>query len=737
MQFSFFRFTSILLLFSFLAHSAYSQQIEPGHVMTLDEEDHAEFCILHPTNVSTNYKYVPDNFRKKGIPNASKSTTFNIDFKDDCEGEVWPEDAKTAFEYAVSVWESYINSSIPIRIEANWAALGENVLGSAGPTSLIADLNDEDTLPTTWYPIAQASAIDETDFATQFGYDYDIVVNMSCEFTNWYFGTDANPPANSYDIVTVLLHEIGHGLGFTGSMSGNATAQIADWGLGQQDYPLIFDQFTLEGSFRQLIDENIFPRGSGELYDALVGRDGGVFFSGTDSEHANNNMRVPLYSPEPFSQGSSYSHLDQQYFSGTSNALMRPQLERGLAVHSPGPVTCGIFRDTGWPLGQACIDLLPESGFLDRPELASPFNGSGSNSVNPTLAWNFVEGATEYRVQLSENFSFTNLVVEATVDDNSYEVEETLEFNSLYFWRVQAISPGGNSNYSGKFRFNTANRPPDSITLFTPEDGATQLRPGFELTWQEDNRAEEYEIEIAKNSEFSPVTFNRTVIAPRLGATQNFEFSTTYYWRVRGVNAAGPGDWSEVRSFTTIIEKPEPVTLSAPTDNQNQVPVNATFSWQESARAFEYVIQISQDESFPSETVIELNSTEESVAVNNPLEYATIYYWRVKATNVGGESDFSAPRQFTTVVQETAIMPNYPNPFNTSTTIRFQLADNSEVTLDVFDTVGRRIATLVNEDRPAGVYFEQLQASGYASGTYFIRIVAGDFMEVQKMAIIK
>ncbi len=706
--------------------------------MRLDDEDHAEVCILHPTDVSTDFKYVPEqSTRRKGIPNAKQTASFNIDYVNDCEGEAWPEEAKTAFEYAVSVWESHIESTIPIRIEATWAALGENVLGSASPTTLISDLGVEGTLQNTWYPIAQASAITETDLAAQFDVDYDIVVNMSCEFTNWYFGTDANPPANSYDIVTVLLHEIGHGLGFTGSMTGNPTAQVASWGAGSQDFPFIFDQFTLDGSFRQLINEDIFPRQSGDLYDALVGLNGGVYFSGTDARYANNEMRVPLYSPEPFSQGSSYSHLDQQYFSGTSNALMRPQLERGLAAHSPGPVTCGIFRDTGWPLGQACIDQLPEPGFLDRPELTTPFNGSVNNSVNPTLAWDFVEGATEYRVQLSENFSFTNLVIDETVSDNSYEVEETLDFNTLYFWRVQAISPGGNSTFSGKYTFTTANRPPDSIALNSPEDGAVQLRPGFELTWQEANRADEYEIEIAKNPDFSPVTFNRTVRAPRLGATQNLEFSTTYYWRVRGVNAAGPGDWSEVRSFTTIIEKPEPVTLSTPTENESQVPVNTTFTWQESVRAAEYVIQVSLDESFPSETVQELNSSEESVTVNSPLEYAMIYYWRVKATNVGGESDWTEPQQFTTVVQETAIMPNYPNPFNASTTIRFQLAENSDVTLDVFDTVGRRIATLVDEERQPGVYFEQLQAAGYASGTYFIRIVAGDFMEVQKMAIIK
>ena len=210
-----------------------------------------------------------------------------------------------------------------------------------------------------------------------------------------------------------------------------------------------------------------------------------------------------------------------------------------------------------------------------------------------------------------------------------------------------------------------------------------------------------------------------------------------YYWRVRGINSTGAGEWSEVRTFTTIIEKPEPVTLTTPVENENQVSVTATLNWEESDRASEYIIQISPNDRFTSSTLIELTSNEAMATLNEPLEFATIYYWRVKATNIGGESEWSGIEQFTTVVRETAIMPNYPNPFNASTTIRFQLAQNSDVTLDVFDSVGRRVLLLIDEERPAGVHFEQIQASGFASGTYFIRIIAGDFMEVQKMAVIK
>ncbi|NBC04454.1 MAG: hypothetical protein GVY20_12215 [Bacteroidetes bacterium] len=150
-------------------------------------------------------------------------------------------------------------------------------------------------------------------------------------------------------------------------------------------------------------------------------------------------------------------------------------------------------------------------------------------------------------------------------------------------------------------------------------------------------------------------------------------------------------------------------------DNEGQVQVSTVFTWQESPRAFEYVIQVADDENFTSETLIELTSEEETVTVNTPLDYAKIYYWRVKATNVGGESEYTDPQQFTTVVQETAILPNYPNPFNASTTVRFELSQSSDVRLDLFDSVGRRVATIVDGERPAGVYFERIQANAYAS----------------------
>jgi hypothetical protein len=80
---------------------------------------------------------------------------------------------------------------------------------------------------------------------------------------------------------------------------------------------------------------------------------------------------------------------------------------------------------------------------------------------------------------------------------------------------------------------------------------------------------------------------------------------------------------------------------------------------------------------------------------------------------------------------------NYPNPFNPSTGIRYQVSGTSEVRLDVFDVLGRKVSTLVNERKAAGSYQVNFNAANLASGTYFYRLQAGGFVETKKMVLIK
>ena len=82
-------------------------------------------------------------------------------------------------------------------------------------------------------------------------------------------------------------------------------------------------------------------------------------------------------------------------------------------------------------------------------------------------------------------------------------------------------------------------------------------------------------------------------------------------------------------------------------------------------------------------------------------------------------------------------MQNYPNPFNPSTVISYQLPVNSHVTFKVYDVVGREVATLVDEQKEAGSYFVQFNASTNASGVYFYKLCAGNFVDTKKMLLTK
>ena len=84
-----------------------------------------------------------------------------------------------------------------------------------------------------------------------------------------------------------------------------------------------------------------------------------------------------------------------------------------------------------------------------------------------------------------------------------------------------------------------------------------------------------------------------------------------------------------------------------------------------------------------------------------------------------------------------SLFQNYPNPFNPSTKIRFSLSEFSHVLIKVYDILGNEIMSLVDEDKPAGVYEVLFDGKGLASGTYFYRITAGEFSETHKMVLLK
>jgi hypothetical protein len=90
-----------------------------------------------------------------------------------------------------------------------------------------------------------------------------------------------------------------------------------------------------------------------------------------------------------------------------------------------------------------------------------------------------------------------------------------------------------------------------------------------------------------------------------------------------------------------------------------------------------------------------------------------------------------------TVPDKFSIAQNYPNPFNPTTAIQYDLPRSSNVTLEVFDILGRKVERLVDANQQAGRYRVTWNAKDVLSGIYFYKIQAGEFSETKKMLLLK
>jgi len=351
----------------------YAQAINTDDIRVMIAPETEHICTYEPTDINAHH-FIDHRDVAGKAPSALAASEFRVTYENECGGDTWPQDAFDAFEYSMRIWETYLQSNVPVRIEATWRELDENVLGNAGPT-LIAQVPAPVGQNNTWYAVAQASAMTGVDIiGTNATQDFDIRININCEFNNWYFGTDANTPANRIDFVTVVLHEIGHGIGFIGSMRADPEIQVAEWGFESNagnTLPIIYDRFVEDGVGVSILNETAYPNQSRPLYDGVTGQNDGILFTGMDASMVNASLPVPLYAPLPWRGGSSYSHLDQATYFNTENALMRPRIDAASAIHTPGPVFCGMLSDMGWPLGSNCLDLIGiESAiFVEQAEI--------------------------------------------------------------------------------------------------------------------------------------------------------------------------------------------------------------------------------------------------------------------------------------------------------------------------------------------------------------------------------
>jgi hypothetical protein len=279
----------------------------------------------------------------------------------DVEYENFPTDnlAKNAFQYAVEIWEAHLSSSVPIRIHAEWRSLDKGVLGQAIWGRSYANFGGEQHM-NTFYPVALAEKIARKQLNDPG--EADIVASFSSN-TNWYYGTDGNTPTGKMDLVTIVLHEIAHGLGFTDTFDVDGEDGSVGLGSGGSDVPFIFDLFVENRD-----NENLFETfGSPSTALGMELQSGNLFFDSPLSVAALSGVKPKLYAPAAFDAGSSISHLNESTFTnpGDANRLMTPQIAFAESIHDPGDLLLAMLSDMGWDYTHIIHSPLKDSEVAD------------------------------------------------------------------------------------------------------------------------------------------------------------------------------------------------------------------------------------------------------------------------------------------------------------------------------------------------------------------------------------
>lgn len=299
--------------------------------------------IICPASTINAYTRTGVRDNRSARTSATVSSTFIVDYTG------FSTEARTAFQYAVDIWSTIIVSPVPIRIKADWVQLTPNALGGARPTTTRLGSDGRQ-----WYfgqyPVALAEKIARRPLNDPA--EPDITAQFNRSF-NWYFGTDGNPPTGQYDLVTIVLHEIGHGLGFTGIIRTSDNNTIAGY-----DYPGPFDHFVENNAGNRLVDTQQFPNLSAALLRQVTG--GQLYFNGPIVQQ-RTNQRPRLYAPGTYSAGSSLYHLNESsYPPGDINSLMTFAVGPAEAIHTPGPLVTNMFTDMEWKTTSVLHTALPD-----------------------------------------------------------------------------------------------------------------------------------------------------------------------------------------------------------------------------------------------------------------------------------------------------------------------------------------------------------------------------------------
>ncbi|CAB4606789.1 unannotated protein [freshwater metagenome] len=243
----------------------------------------------------------------------------------------FPNWARSEVQAALDTWALNFKSSVDINVNATWSkSANDDVLGSARPGSYFADFTGAPD-STLWYPSALANSLAGKDLDRD---NPEIIIHVNSS-ANWNQRGDDKPSNIEFDLESVILHEVAHGLGF---LSTNVYDKLFDY--GSIDQPTPFDAYIQTPDGRRLAD---MPSPSSELGKTLISP---LYWIGENGKRVNGGEKIKLYTPTIYDAGSSISHLDETTYTKSGlDSVMTPNLEAGEVFHQPGPLLLAMMED--------------------------------------------------------------------------------------------------------------------------------------------------------------------------------------------------------------------------------------------------------------------------------------------------------------------------------------------------------------------------------------------------------
>ena len=342
--------------------------------------------------------------------------------------------------------------------------------------------------------------------------------------------------------------------------------------------------------------------------------------------------------------------------------------------------------------------------------------------------------------------------------------------------------------------------PPDQQPqLILPESNQfiTTLTPTF--TWGDVPNQEYFEINISyyNGDTLVEVTFKVKQLEV-LAAEGLLNYNCNYFWKVRACNSFGFGPWSDFYNFAVInpnvgldniliknklnknlnikkikshnnlsnpliskningLPPEEQPQLILHENNQFIATLTPTFTWGDvpSEECFEFEISY-----YSGDTLVDFTFKTKQfdlLAYEGMLNYNTNYFWKVRACNSFGDGPWSDTYNFSVINpnvgvdktvsinkgnnnssgEKTKLNNNFPNPFNPTTKINYEIQTNSFVKITVYNMLGKEVKTLVNGYQNAGMHSIEFNASSLSSGIYICRLVSNSNISTIKMNLIK